>query len=133
LARATPSANTSFLLPLTTRHNLSVEVGTPVGQAVSMTFRHVVLLTLRPETEADDGILEALRALPDQIPEVRDYVVGVDLGLGADNASVAVVADFDDRAGWEVYRDHPAHRRVVDQLIAPRLVARAAVQHDVAD
>ncbi|MCU0311780.1 MAG: Dabb family protein [Acidimicrobiales bacterium] len=99
-----------------------------------MSFRHVVLLTFHPGTGADevDAVVEALRALPEQIP-MRDYVVGLDLGLGADNASVAVVADFDDRAGWELYRDHPAHRRVVDQLIAPRLAARAAVQHERPD
>ena len=49
--------------------------------------RHVVLLTFTDAaTDAEiDGIATALRTLPDQIPELRHYVVGVDLGLAEDN------------------------------------------------
>ena len=96
-----------------------------------MAFRHVVLLTLDADTDEIVAVVEALRALPDEIPELRGYVVGVDAGLSEGNATVAVVADTDDRLGWETYRDHPAHRRVIEQMVAPRLVARAAVQHEV--
>lgn len=96
-----------------------------------MAFRHIVLLTLADD--APDGraeaIAAALRELPDQIPELRSYVVGVDAGVSSGNASVAVVADTDDRAGWETYRDHPAHQAVIAELIAPVLASRSAVQH----
>ncbi len=96
-----------------------------------MGFRHVVLLTLDADADEIDALVDALRALPDEIPEVRSYVVGVDAGLSPGNATVAVVADTDDRQGWEAYRDHPAHRQVIEEMVTPRLVARVAVQHHV--
>lgn len=97
-----------------------------------MSFRHIVVLTLADDAPAGraEEIATALRALPGVIPELRGYEVGVDLGLSAGNATIAVVADTDDRQGWETYRDHPEHQRVIAELIAPVLVARTAVQHD---
>lgn len=96
-----------------------------------MGLRHIVTLTLRDDTPAGDveAIAQALRDLPDVIPELRSYVIGVDAGLSEGNAHVAVVADFDDVEGWEAYRDHPAHRAVITQQIVPVLVSRSAVQH----
>ncbi|MFZ4517865.1 MAG: Dabb family protein [Microthrixaceae bacterium] len=97
-------------------------------------FRHVVLLGFREDTpdEAVDEIIAALCCLPARIPELRSYVVGRDAGLAPDNATVAVVADFDDEAGYLVYRDHPDHVDVITRLIRPRLAGRSAVQHAVA-
>jgi hypothetical protein len=93
-------------------------------------IRHVVLLTIDPSAPtAPQVIVEALRELPAAIPELRSYEVGVDLGLADGNATVAVVADFDDVDGYTTYRDHPAHRAVIEELISPVLVARTAVQH----
>lgn len=93
-----------------------------------MGFRHVVLLTLDDACDVE-ALLAELRQLPAAIPELRGYVVGRDAGISEGNATVAVVADFDDRAGYETYRDHPAHQAVIAGRIAPHLVARAAVQH----
>lgn len=93
-----------------------------------MGFRHIALLTFAPGADVD-AIAEALRTLPAEIPELRRYVVARDAGLAADNADLAVVADVDDQAGYETYRDHPAHRAVIAERIAPHLIARTAVQH----
>ena len=97
-----------------------------------MGLRHVAMLTFRDDTtdEQIDEIVAALRLLPSQIDELRSYVVGVDAGLAEGNASLAIVADFDSVAGYETYRDHPAHQAVATQLIIPVLTGRAAVQHD---
>ncbi len=98
-----------------------------------MAFRHIVLLTLVPDTTGAqvEELVVHLRTLPAQIPELRSYVVGVDLGLSPGNATIAVVADTDDRAGWETYRDHPAHQRVIAEMVTPLLAARTAVQHEL--
>lgn len=93
-----------------------------------MAFRHVVLLTLDDSCDVD-GVVDALRELPGRIPELRSYVVGRDAGLAPGNATVAVVADFDDEAGFVTYRDHPEHQRVIAERITPHLVARSSVQH----
>jgi hypothetical protein len=95
-----------------------------------MGLRHIVLLTLADDCDVD-GVVDALRGLPAQIPELRSYVVGRDAGLAEGNATVAVVADLDDAAAWATYRDHPAHQQVIAERIRPWLVARTAVQHQM--
>lgn len=93
-------------------------------------FRHVVLLRFdrgAPEGHAE-LVARELRTLPAAIPALRSYEVGVDVGLADDNAHVAVVAGFDDEAGYDTYRDHPAHRRIIAELIAPHLQSRTASQ-----
>ena len=97
-------------------------------------FRHVVILKWNESATAEqrDAVRDELRALPPQIPELRNYQVGVDAGLAPEgNSDLVVVADFDDVAGYLVYRDHPVHQDVIARCIRPILAARAAVQHDL--
>jgi Ser/Thr protein kinase RdoA (MazF antagonist) len=97
-------------------------------------LRHVVLLQWKPEIPASqvEAIAAALRALPAVIPTMRHYDVGPDRGLsGAGNASFAIVADFDDEAGWRAYDVHPAHEAARADLIRPWLAGRTAVQFEV--
>ena len=95
-------------------------------------FRHVVLLRFVDDAPAGHAAAVAaeLAELPEVVPSLRGYVVGRDLGLGSDNADLAVLATFDDRAGWEAYRDDPEHRRIIDELITPHLASRAASQFE---
>lgn len=100
------------------------------GRETGPMFRHIVLLTLRDDAtdDARDEIVDRLRELPGRIDSIRRYEVALDLGLSEGNATVAVVADFDDRAGWEEYRDHPDHVAVIEGSIRPVLAARTATQ-----
>jgi len=95
--------------------------------------RHVVTLTLQPETTPDQvqGLLDEIGALPHLVPGIRSYSVGTDLGIDDGNATIAIVADFEDELAYEVYRDHPEHRRVIVEHVRPLLAARAAVQHSL--
>jgi hypothetical protein len=96
-------------------------------------LRHVVVFRWKPGTTAAqiDAISEALGALPGQIAELRDYRFGRDAGLAEGNAEFAVVADCDDADGWRAYIDHPAHQRVVHELVAPVVESRTAVQFEL--
>ncbi|MGE5287785.1 MAG: Dabb family protein [Micromonosporaceae bacterium] len=96
-------------------------------------LRHVVLFTWTPEATADQrrAVAEELRKLPGVIAELRHYDVGPDAGMNPANFDFAVVADFDDREGYLAYRDHPAHRAVVDKHITPILGTRATVQYEI--
>lgn len=98
-------------------------------------FRHVVMFSWKPEVD-DAHVAElgaALDGLVDAIAEIRSYTHGPDAGLADQNSDYAVVGDFDSVADYEIYRDHPAHRTVVDELVAPYVTARAAVQFQVRD
>ncbi|MEU6035516.1 Dabb family protein [Actinomadura sp. NPDC047616] len=95
-------------------------------------FRHVVMFgwvegTTTQQQEVADRLLE----LPGIIPEIQAYSVGADAGVNPGNHDFVVVADFADRDGYVAYRDHPAHRAVVDQYIKPLVARRAAVQYEL--
>jgi hypothetical protein len=96
-------------------------------------IRHIVLLTLRSDAPPDAAgtIVEALRGLIGVVPSIRDYQAGVDLAIVPGNATVAATATFDDGAGYLEYRDHPAHRAVIERYIDPVRESRAAIQFEV--
>jgi Stress responsive A/B Barrel Domain len=98
-----------------------------------MAFRHVVMMRWTPEaTEAQKAAVRAgLEELPGRIPEIRSYSLGTDARVTDGNFDFVVVADFDDVAGYLVYRDHPDHQAVIAEHIRPILADRAAVQHDL--
>jgi len=95
-------------------------------------FRHVALFRFVPEAtnEQRQAAVEGLRGLPALIPELIDYRVGPDAGLGADNFDLAVVADFARPEHYDVYVAHTAHEAVASTLVRPILADRAAVQYE---
>lgn len=95
-------------------------------------FRHVVLMTWQPDaTDVEiEAVHEGLRALPGQIEEIRSYSFGRDAGASPDNADLAVIADFDDEAGFREYVTHPSHVALVTDKIRPILLTRVAVQYE---
>lgn len=110
-------------------------VSTPARGTVRAMFRHVVLFRWNPDADdtAKAAIAAGLAELPAAIPTIRGYRFGADAGVNEGNWDYAVTADFDDEAGYLVYRDHPAHRRIVVDHIAPAISDRAAVQLDSRD
>jgi hypothetical protein len=73
---------------------------------------HIVRFRFSPEVKEDDRreLAEALAALPDRIAELRFARVAPSI----DEPDVlGLLTGFDDLAGLEVYRDHPAHVPVV--------------------
>lgn len=93
-------------------------------------FRHVVMFVWSEGTTTgqQDEVAARLGALPGVIPEIRAYA-GADAGVNPGNHDFVVVADFADRDGYLAYRDHPAHRAVIDECITPIVAERAAVQY----
>ena len=95
-------------------------------------FRHVVLFSWKPESTDEQrlALAEQLRQLPGVIGTIRGYHVGPDVAVNTGNADFAVVAEFDDEAGYLVYRDDPEHRRIIAEYLQPILDSRAAVQFE---
>lgn len=74
-------------------------------------------------------VVAVLHDMVRSIDTVRDYRCGPDLGVsGADNADFAIVATFDDEAGWRVYDEHPLHNEVRATYFKPYIAKRAATQ-----
>lgn len=94
-------------------------------------FRHIVLFTWTPDAtpEQIDAVFEGLAGLPAAIPEIRRYVVGRDAGIAEGNYDAAVVADFDDEAGYRTYAVDGVHTDLIASTIRPIIATRVAVQH----
>ena len=92
-------------------------------------MRQVVLMRWNEDAseEAKKAVVAALTSLSSQIPGVRDMRMGPDLGLRPGNFDFAVTADFDDEDAYLLYRDHPAHEKVVVELIRPVMAERAGI------
>lgn len=93
-------------------------------------LRHVVLFEWRGDaTDAERAaVAEGLRALPELIPQIQRYEFGADSGMADGNFDFALVADFESKAGYDAYRVHPEHVRVLQETVGPAISARAAVQ-----
>lgn len=95
-------------------------------------LRHTVIFALTDETDEAkrDRAVERLRALA-SVPTVRRLDVGVDAGISDRSADVILTAEFDDTAGWQAYQDHPDHVAVVQDVMAPIMASRAAIQVEI--
>lgn len=97
-------------------------------------FRHVVLLRWKDGTPPGvaEEVAAALRQLPDRGIPFRSYACGPDLGLaGPPNGfDFAVVGEFDDKAGWDLYMADAEHDRIRTELFAPNVEARATAQFE---
>ncbi|WP_061300011.1 Dabb family protein [Herbidospora cretacea] len=93
-------------------------------------FRHIVLLRWIDEAtdEQKAAVVAGLETLPVAIPEVRKYVIGTDAKVSEGTFDLGIVADFDSADDYVVYRDHPVHLKLIDDVIKPILAGRAAVQ-----
>lgn len=92
---------------------------------------HIVLIRLT-EAATDDQVAElvsGLRSLPDQIPEIRSYTVGRDLGLAEGNYDLVVTGRFASPDHLRSYIAHPAHQDVVRDLLDPVCADRVRIQY----
>jgi hypothetical protein len=77
------------------------------------------------------AIEAGLRELPGKIDAIREYRFGRDAGIGVPaNMAFAIVATFDDAAGWRAYNDAPAHAALRDELILPAVDDRRVIQFE---
>lgn len=92
--------------------------------------RHVVLFRWNDDVTDEQvaAVRDALSELPELIPEIREYRVGIDLGHTNGNEQFAVVADFDSLEAFEQYRQDPRHQEIIAELIAPIVADRHAAQ-----
>ena len=96
-------------------------------------IRHVALFSWIAEAtpEQKQQVEIELRALPPLMTGLRAFKAGHDAGIADGNYDFAVVGDFDDAASYLAYRDHPAHRAVIEQTTGPITAQRVSVQYQI--
>jgi hypothetical protein len=97
-------------------------------------IRHVAVFRFAPEFTAEERRhwMSLLRALPEQIPQLRSMSVGEDVLGGRASYELAIVADFDDMEGLAAYTRHPAHEEVL-RISAPVKASLATVDFEIPD
>jgi len=91
---------------------------------------HIVLFKWKEGVTKDkiDAIDAEMAKLIPAIPELKALHWGTDLHYRDGNADWALAALFEDQAGWHAYQVHPAHQAIVQNLVAPILASRTAIQ-----
>jgi hypothetical protein len=97
-------------------------------------IRHVAVFRFAPEftSEQREHWMSLLRALPEQIPELRSMSVGADVLGGPASHELAIVADFDDLQALDAYTRHPAHAEVL-RISASVKTSLATVDFEIPD
>jgi hypothetical protein len=95
-------------------------------------IKHIVCFKFKPEASPAqvEGCLQALNALPAQIPFIRNWSVGKNISPRDTTYEYALHCDFADRAELEQYLAHPAHERVVREWLVPLWASRAIVDYE---
>ena len=72
-------------------------------------IKHVTLVHFKDGTtdQQKAAILNAFKALKEHIDVIRDFWVGLDLGLLEGNAGLSVIATFDSKEDFLTYSSHP--------------------------
>lgn len=78
-------------------------------------MNHVVFFKLSDLDTAREAA-RRLAALDGVVPSLQSVEVGVDEARSARSWDVCLITRFADAAGFEAYRDHPAHLEVVAWL-----------------
>ncbi|MEW6113056.1 MAG: Dabb family protein [Thermodesulfobacteriota bacterium] len=78
-------------------------------------IKHVVFMKLKPGvTDAQvDGLRKGLSALPEKIPEIKEYSFGRDVVRSERSMDFALVSAFADLEALKRYIEHPDHQAVV--------------------
>ncbi|MEN8115002.1 MAG: Dabb family protein [Actinomycetota bacterium] len=95
-------------------------------------FHHVAMFRFAEGTTAEqiDAVDAALAELPAVIDVLVGYRFGRDAGI-TDNAwDYVVVADLAGPEDFPVYRDHPQHRAVVEDVMKPLVVEASRIQFE---
>ncbi len=77
-------------------------------------------------------LCDELGAFRQKVDCITDYRFGPDLGLRDGNADFGVAAVVETPAGLAEYLDHPVHKQLFSDFIAPIMVSRTAVQIETA-
>jgi hypothetical protein len=94
-----------------------------------MSFTHIVTFKWKsPDQATASSIADALHDLVAGFDGVESYRCGSDIGLTPSSYDFAVVGTFNTRGAFQNYRDHPDHRRIINDMISPILDRRTVVQ-----
>jgi len=80
---------------------------------------HIVLFKLKDPTPANlEKARNLMAGMAGQIPELRHLELGVDVIRSKRSYDLALMARFDSLEDFRAYQAHPAHQKVVKDILA---------------
>lgn len=95
-------------------------------------IEHLVLFKWKQDAspEAIARVLEGLKALKSQIPEIVDLSCGKNFSDRSQGFQHGLVVRFNSRQDLEIYQPHPAHQVLIKDYIKPILADILAVDYE---
>lgn len=95
-----------------------------------MAVTHIVIFTWVAGTDSAqvERVRQGLDDLAEEFAGMMSIMHGPDLRFREGNGDYALVATFSNRADWDSYQAHPAHKAFVRDAIAPIQASRLAIQ-----
>ena len=96
---------------------------------------HLVFFKMLPEAEGASGeenavkLVEMLRGLPEEIPELVQLEAGRDFSKSPASFEVGLLTQFKSKEDLESYRVHPEHQKVVG-FVQKTTSERAVVDYE---
>ena len=82
--------------------------------------KHIVMWTIQDNVDGKSKsqliqeLKSKLEALPEMIPEILDYEVGINFNPGESAYDVSLYSEFEDKATLKKYQKHPEHVKVAE-------------------
>ena len=95
-------------------------------------IQHITLITFKAGTDAEQqqAVLDAFKRLPELIPAMQNFQVGLDLGLLEGNSELAVTAQFSSEKDFLAYATHSAHTDVIFPVCGDVMASYATSQFE---
>jgi len=93
-------------------------------------IKHIVMFKFRDDTEENkksqlNEVKRVLDKLPEYIPEIRDYEVGINVSKQDRAYDLVVISSFDTLKHLYVYRNHPAHLDAIEVIAKYKVDVKA--------
>jgi len=85
-------------------------------------FIHIVMWELKDSAAGNYRIKNAqlikssLEKLPMLIPQIVNYVIGINISESPASKDLVLNSSFKSREDFEIYRDHAEHKKVVESI-----------------
>ncbi|NPA67906.1 MAG: Dabb family protein [Chlorobi bacterium] len=85
-------------------------------------IKHIVFVKIKGAASDEEKLndlqklKDALDNLPSEIPEIKKYETGINISDSSTAYDLALSGDFESAEALDVYRNHPAHLKVLDLI-----------------
>lgn len=82
-------------------------------------FVHIVFFKFVPEDKEKNigKVMHELKALVEQIGEIKTYEVGQNLKKGDEEFDLALYSTFENEESYRTYAAHPSHQQVLSNIL----------------